>query len=145
VSSPRIGTQYNIGELYRRKGDASAALESVQQEQDESWRRVGLPMVYHSLGRPADYATALADLIKHHEKEMAYNIAYVLAWCGESDRAFEWLDKAAAYHDPGLVEAFNDPMFANIRHDPRWLPFLRRIGRAPEQLASIKFDVTMPK
>jgi hypothetical protein len=37
-----------------------------------------------------------------------------------------------------------DDLFARIHSDPRWLPFLRRIGRAPEQLARIEFKVTLP-
>jgi len=36
------------------------------------------------------------------------------------------------------------PWFANIHDDPRWLPFLRKVDRAPEQFAAIKFDVTLP-
>lgn len=36
-------------------------------------------------------------------------------------------------------------MLANIHSDPRWLPFLRKLGMAPEQLEAIKFDVTLPK
>jgi hypothetical protein len=74
----------------------------------------------------------------------AYNVAYVLAYRGEADRAFEWLDKAAAYHDPGLATIVVNPLFANIHQDPRWLPFLRKLGKAPEQLAAIKFDVKLP-
>jgi hypothetical protein len=27
--------------------------------------------------------------------------------------------------------------------DPRWVPFLRKIGRAPDQLEEIKFDVRL--
>jgi len=145
LSPGRIGTQYNIGELLLRKGEPAAALEAVLHEADESWRRVGLPMAYHSLGRQSDSDSALADLIAHDANEWAYNIAYVFAWRGEIDRAFQWLDRAVAYRDPGLVEVNSDPMFASIRHDPRWLPFLRRIGRAPEQLAAIRFDVKLPK
>jgi hypothetical protein len=34
--------------------------------------------------------------------------------------------------------------FTNLYQDARWLPFLRKIGRAPEQLAAIKFDVKLP-
>ena len=34
-----------------------------------------------------------------------------------------------------------DPMFANLKDDPRWLPFLRKQGKSPEQLAAIRFDV----
>ena len=32
----------------------------------------------------------------------------------------------------------------NLHSDPRWLPFLRKLGMAPEQLAAIKFDVKVP-
>jgi hypothetical protein len=28
---------------------------------------------------------------------------------------------------------------------PRWIPFLRTIGKAPEQLATISFKVTQPE
>ena len=38
-----------------------------------------------------------------------------------------------------------DEMFENIHSDPRWLPFLRKLGRAPEQLAKIQFKVTLPR
>jgi hypothetical protein len=69
----------------------------------------------------------------------------VLAWRGEKDPAFEWLDKAVEYHDTGLVEIPVEPMFANIQNDPRYLPFLRKLGKAPEQLAVIKFDMALPK
>ena len=69
----------------------------------------------------------------------------MLAFRGEADRAFEWLDKAVAYHDPGLAEIAVEPLFANLHEDPRWLPFLRKIGKAPEQLAAIKFDVKLPQ
>jgi hypothetical protein len=33
-------------------------------------------------------------------------------------------------------------LFDKIHADPRWLPFLRKVGRAPEQLAKIEFNVT---
>ena len=56
----------------------------------------------------------------------------------------EWLDKAVTQQDGGLTDTAIDPLFANLHDDPRWLPFLRKIGEAPEQLAAIKFDVTVP-
>ena len=36
------------------------------------------------------------------------------------------------------------PLFSNLHSDARWLPFLRKHGMAPEQLAAIKFDVKLP-
>jgi tetratricopeptide (TPR) repeat protein len=129
-------------------GDAQAALKEQQQEPHETLRLSGLAVIYHTLGRRADSDAALAKTIKEHGSELdgAINIAYVLAWRNERDRAFEWLDKAVTRQDPALRGmAASDPFFANLHDDPRWLPFLRKIGRAPEQLAAVKFDVKLPQ
>ena len=106
---------------------------------------IGLPMVLHALGRKAESDAALTELIRTQEKDSAFNIAYVLAFRGEADRAFAWLDKAVAYRDPGVSEIVYITEFANIHSDPRWEPFLRKLGKAPEQLAAIKFDVKLPQ
>jgi hypothetical protein len=79
------------------------------------------------------------------EQNWSYNIAYIQAWRGEDDRAFEWLDKAVQYKDSGLSKIATNNLFSNIHDDPRWLPFLESIGRSPEQLAAIKFKVTLPE
>jgi tetratricopeptide (TPR) repeat protein len=106
---------------------------------------IGLPMAYHALGRKADSDAALAALIAKSEKDGPYNIAYVYAYRGEADKAFEWLDKAVEYGDPGLAEIVSENLFDNIHKDPRWLPFLRKVGKAPEQLAKIEFKVPLPQ
>jgi len=46
--------------------------------------------------------------------------------------------------DPGVATVAVEPFFRNVHQDPRWLPFLRKVGKAPEQLAAIKFDVKLP-
>ncbi len=69
----------------------------------------------------------------------------MLAFRGEADRAFEWLDKAVEYNDPGLSEIAASTEFANIHDDPRWLPFLESIGKSPAQLAAIEFEVRLPQ
>jgi TolB-like protein/Tfp pilus assembly protein PilF len=144
--SPDNGfAQYGVGVAQLLKGDSAAALATMQKVSSEIWRLIGLPMTWHALGNKAESDLALAELIEKHEKDAAYNIAYVLAFCGDIDHAFEWLDKAVAHHDPGLSDVAIDPLFENVHYDPRWLAFLRKIGRAPEQLAAIKFDVKLPQ
>ena len=106
---------------------------------------VGLPMAYHALGRKADSNAALAELIAKYEKHAPYNIASVYAFRGEADAAFAWLDKAVEYDDSGFSEIVTENLFDKIRADPRWLPFLRKLGKAPEQLAKIEFKVTLPQ
>jgi hypothetical protein len=87
----------------------------------------------------------LARLTEEYEKEWAFNIAYVLAYRGEADRAFEWLGKAVQYSDSGLPEILLRPEFRSIHDDPRWLPFLDSIGKSPAQLDAIKFEVELPQ
>ncbi len=105
----------------------------------------GLPMAYHALGRTAESDAALAALIAKYEKDAPYNIAYVYAFRGDAEQAFAWLDKAAEYGDSGLADIVSENLFDRVRADPRWLPFLRRIGKAPDQLAAVKFDLNLPK
>jgi len=143
LSPGRIAAYYGIGCSLALKGEAEAALEAMQQETSELWRLIGLPMAYHLAGRKEESDEAVVELIRKLEVSSSYNIAYVMAFRGESDRAFEWLDKAVHYRDPGLVGIVTEPMFAFIRTDPRWLPFLRRVGKSPEQIASIKFEVNL--
>jgi hypothetical protein len=69
----------------------------------------------------------------------------VLAFRGQADRAFEWLDRAVEYDDPGLGWIATAQETVNIDDDPRWLPFLESIGESPEQLAAIEFEVQLPQ
>jgi TolB-like protein/Tfp pilus assembly protein PilF len=145
LSPGHLSVQNAIGTALLLKGEPEAALAAMQQETGEGWRLNGLVMAHHALGQAVDSDAALAKVIELVEQVAAYNIAYVLAFRGEADRAFEWLDKAVRYNDPGLSQIVMEPRFANIRTDPRWLPFLERIGKSPEQLAAIEFQVTLPE
>ncbi len=144
LSPGRGGAHAQLGMVLLQKGDAPAALAEIEQEKNEPWRMIALPMAYCALGRAADADAARDALIAKYEKDWSYNIAYVYAFCGQSDKAFEWLDKAVAYQDAGLSEIVPQTLFDKIHSDPRWLPFLRKLGKAPEQLAQIKFKVTLP-
>jgi TolB-like protein/cytochrome c-type biogenesis protein CcmH/NrfG len=136
---------YSMGVVLLAKGDSKAALAEMLQEPAGSWHLDGLSLAYHALGRHAESDAALAELIAKYQKDSAWNIAYDYAYRGDADHAFEWLEKAIVYRDPGLSLTAMQWLFANIQQDPRWLPFLRKIGRAPEQLAAIKFDVKLPE
>jgi TolB-like protein/DNA-binding winged helix-turn-helix (wHTH) protein len=141
LSPGHAAAEYGIAVALLMKDEPVAALAAMQTESSAYWRSVGLPMVYHALGRKAESDAALTELIQKHQKDAAYNIAYVLAFRGEADRTFSWLDKAVAYRDPGLDDIAIDPLFARLHQDPRWLPYLRKLGKAPDQLAAIRFDV----
>jgi tetratricopeptide (TPR) repeat protein len=138
------GAHAQLGTALLQKGDEQGALAQIEQETSDNWKMIGLPMAYHALGRKADSDAALSALIAKWEKDSPYNIAYVYAYRGEADKAFEWLDKAIEYGDGGLSEIVTENLFDKIHADPRWLAFLRKVGKAPEQLAKIEFKVTLP-
>jgi TolB-like protein/Tfp pilus assembly protein PilF len=134
-----------IGAALLSKNEPVAALAAMEQEPSEAWRLIGLAMAHHDLGHADESDANLAELIEKYAEEYTVNISYVLAYRGEADRAFEWLDRARQYNDPGLSEVAAAPEFANLVSDPRWLPFLQSIGKAPEQLAAVEFTVTRPE
>jgi TolB-like protein/Flp pilus assembly protein TadD len=144
--SPQYNGAHNIiSASLIAKGDAAGALTDAQAESSETWRAISLAAAYYALGRKTEADAALSDVIAKLGTEASYNIAYTYAFRGEADKAFEWLDKADQYNDGGLSEIVYEPFFDNIRSDPRWLPFLRKVGRAPEQLAKVEFKVTLPQ
>jgi tetratricopeptide (TPR) repeat protein len=134
-----------LGLALLSKGENEAALKAIQQEPNEDLRLFSLVMAYHALGQVVESDAALTELIGKHEQHGPLTIAEVLAYRGEADRAFAWLDKAVAYGDPALSSIAMGNMFSNLYEDPRWLPFLESIGSSPEQLDAIEFKVTLPK
>jgi adenylate cyclase len=139
------GAHFGLGATLLFKGDANGAVAEFKRETSDPVRMLGMPIAYCGLGRKPEADQAFAALIAKYEKDWSYNIASDYAFCGNADKAFEWLDKAVEYKDPGLGETVTENLFARIHSDPRWPAFLRKLGKAPEQLAKIEFKVTLPK
>ena len=57
-----------------------------------------------------------------------FRIAYVHVGLGETDRAFEWLDKAIDARDWQVGMLKVEPAFDGIRSDPRFATLLERVG-----------------
>ena len=47
-----------------------------------------------------------------------------------------------ALRDPGLPNIVSNIMFRALHEDPRWLPFLERLGKSPRQLQAIDFSIS---
>lgn len=136
-------THFTSGVSLLLQGRAQLALAEMKLESFEPFRLFGLALAHHSLGEKAQSDAALAETVAKYSKDAAYNIAYIHAWRGEADEAFQWLDKAIEYKDSGLPMVAIEPLFSSLKDDPRWLPFLRKQGKAPEQLDAIRFEVPL--
>jgi tetratricopeptide (TPR) repeat protein len=123
------------------KGDAQTALTMLNTIGDrESWS-FGFAAAYSVLGESEQAEHFLSESIETMSEDSAYNIAYTMAFVGDADGAFEWLDRAAEQSDPGLNGAHNEPFLWSLHDDPRWLPFLESVGQSEEDLDSISFDL----
>src|SRR3990172_7014460 len=49
----------------------------------------------------------------------AFQIAEIYAYQGETDKAFEWLERAYKQRDGGLAEMKGDPLLRSLERDPR--------------------------
>ncbi|MGH9813327.1 MAG: tetratricopeptide repeat protein, partial [Candidatus Acidiferrales bacterium] len=116
-----------LAAVYLAQARPQQALAVVAHERDPFWRLYGLALAHHALGQEKESDAALAELIKNHADTAAFQIAEVYAYRGEADRAFEWLERAYAQHDPGCTQFKGDPLLKNIERDPRYTAFLKKM------------------
>ncbi|MGI9219660.1 MAG: winged helix-turn-helix domain-containing protein [Woeseiaceae bacterium] len=145
LSPDYIGAHYQIGMALLLKNEPQAAFIEFQKEPDNIWQLIGLSMGHHALGDISAADAAQRALIEGYADIAAFNIAYVMAYRGEADAAFEWLHQADDLKDPGLTELVIHPFLASIRSDERWAPLLSKLGMAPEKLDAIAFNAAVPQ
>lgn len=143
-----------LGNIQLMQGDIEEALTSFSLIDDELWRQMGSAKALHSLGRVAEFASAMSYLEQNWGDQKADDIAMVYAWAGDADAAFAWLDKWFKFQllsngdkwipDKGSISfVLHDPMFRNLHSDPRWQPMLEDKGVSYDQLAEIKFELNL--
>jgi serine/threonine-protein kinase len=111
-----------------QRGDGEAALREARLEPNEGYRHFELALAHYVRGdRPAADA-ALAELIAKDRTFLAYQIAEVYAWRGETDKAFEWLQVSLDNHDTGMLSLLINPLMRGLRHDARYNGLLAKIG-----------------
>jgi hypothetical protein len=64
---------------------------------------------------------------EEQQNDSAFQIAEIYAFRNESEKAFEWLERAYRQRDGGLSLIKGDPLLRNIEHDPRYRPFLQKM------------------
>ena len=119
-------TQLGVVQLMRSKPEA-ALLEMERLKENDVWRRYGLALTYHSLGRKGEANAALAELLEKDKDGGAFQLAEVYAFRGEADEAFEWLERAYSQRDSGLSEMKGDPLLKSLEADPRYKALLTKM------------------
>ena len=117
----------DLGEVLVAEGKPQQALAEIEKEPLEWGKLTGQALAYHALGRDQDSNAALSGLIAKYNNGAASQIAEVYAFRGESDKSFEWLERAYKQRDGGLIEIKNDPLLKNLRHGPRYTELLKKM------------------
>jgi tetratricopeptide (TPR) repeat protein len=129
--NPRAGLLPAVlGMLRLEQGRLDEALAAFQQEGIEALRLAGIAMAQHALGRRAESEATLQQVIDPCASEGALQIAEAFAYCGDADRAFEWLERAYLQRDSGLPQMQSWPLLRNLHRDPHWGRFLEKMGLA---------------
>jgi eukaryotic-like serine/threonine-protein kinase len=77
---------------------------------------------------------AVTQIMEEQAKRMYVDptdIARGYAYLGEKDKAFEWLERAAAEKSDFAAMVRFGPAFASLREDPRYAALLKRMGLEP--------------
>jgi TolB-like protein/class 3 adenylate cyclase/Tfp pilus assembly protein PilF len=110
------------------QGRGEEALAIAQAESHGVFRNLAFAMIHHALGHPAESEAALQAVIDEFAWTAAYQVAEAYAYRNEVDKGFEWLERAYAQRDPGAAYTASDVLLRPLHGDPRWQPFLQRMG-----------------
>jgi tetratricopeptide (TPR) repeat protein len=110
------------------QGRPQDALPKIELVRYDPARAFLYAIAYYALGRQRESDAALSDLIAKYHAGSAYQIAEIYAFRNQSDEAFEWLDRAYAQRDSGLIETKVDPLLKNLHSDSRYAAFLKKLN-----------------
>lgn len=110
------------------KGNADGALATAQGTPSGIWQDYAIAMA-RQIGPDRAAADAALQLTIDKDAEgMAFQIAEIYGLRRDADHAFEWLDRALSYHDPGLQFLMVNPFLLRFRDDARFAAFCAKLG-----------------
>ena len=123
----RWRTHWGLGRCFEQKGMMEQAVKAYQQMGRVT--KAPLACVYAKSGRENEARQIIAELKKSDRKRWSsYSIAIIYFALGDKDQGFHWLEKAYELHSMGLLRIKIDFRFQDVRQDPRFLAFLKKMG-----------------
>jgi tetratricopeptide (TPR) repeat protein len=138
---------WQLGLALLLQSKTSEALQHFEENfaEDHPLRFHGKTLALHDLGRPDDAAAELARLLEvDPQPAIDWVIGTAYAWLGAKDEAFNYFEKQRQKGLMAFTSMAASPLYANLRDDPRWQPFLASVGVDPEFLSSIEFNPRLP-
>lgn len=124
----------NLGRSFTQRGIHEQAVAELQKAlnilPDNTEILSFLAFAYAAADREDEARKLLDDLLRKSEREHVppYHFAIISAGLRENDQAFNWLEKAFEKRAVDLFTLKVEPMFDNLRPDPRFDRLLKDIG-----------------
>jgi TolB-like protein/cytochrome c-type biogenesis protein CcmH/NrfG len=122
------GNHQRIARILLQQGKPEAALEEASKEPSDVYGLTARSMAHFALGQTSQADQVLEELIQVGSEVGAYQIAQVYGMRGDADKAFQWLETSYANRDSGTINVVGDPSFFELREDPRFEAFVRKLG-----------------
>jgi TolB-like protein/Flp pilus assembly protein TadD len=133
--SPKAPWGYSgIGLMLTAQGKAAEAVEAAAKVATKWERLYVLAIAEWALGNKVASDAALNEMISSVAEIAAVQIAWAYGYRRETDRAFEWLERAYRQHDGGLAWTKANFALESLHSDPRWTAFWTKFGLTEEQL-----------
>jgi tetratricopeptide (TPR) repeat protein len=116
-----------LSQIYVMQGRPQDALPEIELVRYDAARTFLYAIAYYALGRKKESDAALSQLITNHATNQ-YQIAEVYAFRNQPDEAFEWLDRAYAQHNAGLIYTKVEPILKSLHNDPRFAALLKKLN-----------------
>ncbi|GAC1488476.1 MAG: hypothetical protein NVS1B5_12300 [Gemmatimonadaceae bacterium] len=125
-------------EIYDAEGMYSNALRELAAQPGGNYRRALAGYTLARMGNRAAADSVLADLIARWRRGRggAFEVALVYVGLRDFNRAFDWLDKS--FDDLTTTGDILDPLFDDLRADPRFAAIRRRLGYPAARLTSAR-------
>jgi adenylate cyclase len=117
-----------IGRAYLLQGDAAKALDLFSKFRPLRFNALQTASALAALGRNAEAQAVILEYIEKHAELSPFWTAAAFAWLGETDQAFEWLEKAFQSRDEELHKILTNEYLSRLENDSRYPFFLKKMG-----------------
>lgn len=118
----------NLGIFQLLAGELVDARSTFARIDDTGYRLAAIAMAEHALNHHVESQRALEESIAKNGKDSAFQIAEAFAWRGETEKAFEWLERAMRQRDGGLLLLKIDPLLNSLRTDARFSVLVAKLN-----------------
>lgn len=135
-----VNASYVLGYAYLKKGMLDQAIITFENLSTSNKWLAAAPLgyAYAKDGQRAKAERILDDMEKQSQKTdprekkiPAQERAIIYIGLGDRDKAFSWLEKAHAERFPSIISLTTEPIFDDLRADPRFADLARRINLTP--------------